>query len=381
MISMGFVEQPGSASTRYETSDQTRGVAALPSVIGGPGLDFKMPSFEATPRSEDTPSLTVVIERSAMAEATAGGFHARGICGRHDQGRRVAAAVLLFLAIISLAPKVASAQGLCIPPLDALKRAMCSDPELRGLLEIGQRGVNFLWPLLSPPQQQQFTADHRSWREAIAAGCRLADFPGLPLVAAVKDCLRDANQSRITWLRDYSAMPARGPPPRAPVIPRLSADVASTAAPGGPIRLVPPPSPQSSGGPSVGGVVPGGALVPPAAAPTVAPPAPPTAGVSPAPSIALVGSPLGSGAVLGVIDGTSVLIETIPQSSGSHSVAADCKRNKIFVPLVAPDCRGWDRRRHQHDSRARQPNCGLTDLRQQQWMRRCLHSRHRRRGP
>jgi hypothetical protein len=48
------------------------------------------------------------------------------------------------------------------------------------------------------------------------------------------------------------------------------------------------------------------------------------------------GSTLGSGAVLGVIDGTSVLIETIPQSSGSHSVAADCKRNKIFVPQVAP---------------------------------------------
>jgi hypothetical protein len=42
------------------------------------------------------------------------------------------------------------------------------------------------------------------------------------------------------------------------------------------------------------------------------------------------------GAVLGVIDGTSVLIETIPQSSGSHSVAADCKRNRIFVPQVAP---------------------------------------------
>jgi hypothetical protein len=44
------------------------------------------------------------------------------------------------------------------------------------------------------------------------------------------------------------------------------------------------------------------------------------------------GSPLGSGAVLGVIDITSVLVETIPQSSGSHSVAADAKRNLIFVP-------------------------------------------------
>jgi hypothetical protein len=42
------------------------------------------------------------------------------------------------------------------------------------------------------------------------------------------------------------------------------------------------------------------------------------------------------GAVLGVIDGTSVLIETIPQSTGSHSVAADSKRNTIFVPQVAP---------------------------------------------
>jgi hypothetical protein len=41
-------------------------------------------------------------------------------------------------------------------------------------------------------------------------------------------------------------------------------------------------------------------------------------------------------AVLGVIDGTSVLIETIPQSSNSHSVAADSKRNRIFLPQVAP---------------------------------------------
>jgi hypothetical protein len=40
--------------------------------------------------------------------------------------------------------------------------------------------------------------------------------------------------------------------------------------------------------------------------------------------------------VLGVIDATSVLIETIPQSSGSHSVAADSKRNLIFVPQSRP---------------------------------------------
>jgi hypothetical protein len=41
-------------------------------------------------------------------------------------------------------------------------------------------------------------------------------------------------------------------------------------------------------------------------------------------------------AVLGVIDATSVLIEKIPQSSNSHSVAADSKRNFIYVPQVAP---------------------------------------------
>ncbi len=40
-------------------------------------------------------------------------------------------------------------------------------------------------------------------------------------------------------------------------------------------------------------------------------------------------------AVLGVVDSTSVLIETIPQSSNSHSVAADCVTNRIFVPQVA----------------------------------------------
>jgi hypothetical protein len=40
--------------------------------------------------------------------------------------------------------------------------------------------------------------------------------------------------------------------------------------------------------------------------------------------------------VLGVINGTSVLVETIPQGSGSHSVAADCIRNTIYVPQAAP---------------------------------------------
>jgi hypothetical protein len=57
------------------------------------------------------------------------------------------------------------------------------------------------------------------------------------------------------------------------------------------------------------------------------------------------GGPMGTGcpsatdqtARLGVIDGESnTLIEKIPQSSGSHSVAADSKRNLIFVPQVAP---------------------------------------------
>jgi hypothetical protein len=43
------------------------------------------------------------------------------------------------------------------------------------------------------------------------------------------------------------------------------------------------------------------------------------------------------GAVLGVVDGeTNFLLETVPQSSGSHSVAADSKRNLIFVPQSAP---------------------------------------------
>ena len=46
------------------------------------------------------------------------------------------------------------------------------------------------------------------------------------------------------------------------------------------------------------------------------------------------GSTLGSGAVLGVVGRTSVLIESLPQSSGSHSVAANSKRNRIFVPQI-----------------------------------------------
>ena len=50
------------------------------------------------------------------------------------------------------------------------------------------------------------------------------------------------------------------------------------------------------------------------------------------------GNPAAADAVpaLGVIDGTSVLVETIPQGSGSHSVAADCNRNRIYVPQTAP---------------------------------------------
>ena len=41
-------------------------------------------------------------------------------------------------------------------------------------------------------------------------------------------------------------------------------------------------------------------------------------------------------AVLGVVDATGVLIEKVPQSSASHSVAADSKRKLIYVPQVAP---------------------------------------------
>ena len=40
--------------------------------------------------------------------------------------------------------------------------------------------------------------------------------------------------------------------------------------------------------------------------------------------------------VLGVVDITSVLLETIPVSSGSHSVAADSVHNYIFSPQSAP---------------------------------------------
>jgi hypothetical protein len=43
------------------------------------------------------------------------------------------------------------------------------------------------------------------------------------------------------------------------------------------------------------------------------------------------------GAVLGVVDAESkFLVESIPQSSNSHSVAADARRNLIFVPQVGP---------------------------------------------
>ena len=41
-------------------------------------------------------------------------------------------------------------------------------------------------------------------------------------------------------------------------------------------------------------------------------------------------------AVRGVVGGDGILIETIPQSSNSHSVAADAARNLVWVPQVAP---------------------------------------------
>ena len=41
--------------------------------------------------------------------------------------------------------------------------------------------------------------------------------------------------------------------------------------------------------------------------------------------------------VLGVVNGTTnFLVEAIPQSTASHSVAADSRRNRIYVPEVAP---------------------------------------------
>lgn len=44
------------------------------------------------------------------------------------------------------------------------------------------------------------------------------------------------------------------------------------------------------------------------------------------------------GPALGIIDATSnILVSTIPQGSGSHSVAADGTRNTIYVPQVVPN--------------------------------------------
>ncbi len=44
-----------------------------------------------------------------------------------------------------------------------------------------------------------------------------------------------------------------------------------------------------------------------------------------------------SGAVLGIVDAeTNLLVEKIPQSTGSHSVATNSLLNRIFVPQVAP---------------------------------------------
>jgi hypothetical protein len=54
------------------------------------------------------------------------------------------------------------------------------------------------------------------------------------------------------------------------------------------------------------------------------------------------GSPLRSGAVLGIVNDSSVLVQTIPQSSDSHSVAADSARNLIFVPQVPTGVIGGD---------------------------------------
>jgi hypothetical protein len=54
------------------------------------------------------------------------------------------------------------------------------------------------------------------------------------------------------------------------------------------------------------------------------------------------GSSLGSGAVLGIVNDSSVLVKSIPQSSNSHSVAADERRNLIFVPQVATGVVGGD---------------------------------------
>ena len=50
------------------------------------------------------------------------------------------------------------------------------------------------------------------------------------------------------------------------------------------------------------------------------------------------GSRAPAGAVFGVVDAaTNFLVEKIPSSSNSHSIAADSKRNLIFVPQVAPN--------------------------------------------
>ena len=59
MISITFVEQPESASIRHHhTVNRTRAAAALPSVIGGLGLDFML-AATLDVKSRNMPHLAV----------------------------------------------------------------------------------------------------------------------------------------------------------------------------------------------------------------------------------------------------------------------------------------------------------------------------------
>jgi uncharacterized protein YecT (DUF1311 family) len=108
--------------------------------------------------------------------------------------------------------------------------AICSDRELRTLAIERQHAFDEARSRLSPNQQKALLADQNGWVKTYPQACGLSRdiAPALPLTPTIKNCMAEAGQARIAYLKVYG-MPSGDAAVVKPTKPTAPAEPATTA--------------------------------------------------------------------------------------------------------------------------------------------------------
>jgi hypothetical protein len=101
----------------------------------------------------------------------------------------------------------------CQGSITALNMVICTDNDLRAEAVQRLHAFDDAKARLTPDQQKTLAADQNGWAMSYAQSCGLQPDtpPALPLAPSVKECLAQAGQQRLAYLRSYGTATASNP--------------------------------------------------------------------------------------------------------------------------------------------------------------------------